>query len=528
MKLSIVLAIFYGSFPALRLTGQTISPPAIEWQRSFGGTNNESAYCVRQTSDSGFIVGGIAGPGVGGNKTSLGFGSADYWVVRLDRNGDKLWVRCFGGDNHEVLFDLLQTDDGGFILVGWSDSSNTGNKSSTNSGSFGTINGWLVRLDANGNKLWDKGYGNANVKELYSVQQMANGGFVLAGAVSSSVPPDWLVLWIDANGNVLKERRFGGDRSESNPSIRLMPDGGYVIAGYSTSPPSGNKTSPLPGGGGPDLWVVRLDANGDKLWDQSYGGIAEEQWASVEPTADGGFVLATVSQSPVSGNKTIPPFGMDDIWVVRANAAGEILWDKSFGGNSWEFGGKIYQTADGGFILGGASSSGTNGNKTSPFFGGPMYQWVGGDFWLVRLDANGNKLWDQSFGGSGSEGIESLAQTSDGGFILAGGSQSPMDGNKTTQGFGNGDFWVIKLGPDALSLPPGLRALPQSTADIRTLGFRLLLEGVSNQNYVVEASTDFITWSATRTNRLTATDVEFLDASATNLSRRFYRARPVP
>jgi hypothetical protein len=157
-----------------------------------------------------------------------------------------------------------------------------------------------------------------------------------------------------------------------------------------------------------------------------------------------------------------------------------------------------------------------------------MYQWVGGDFWLVRLDANGNKLWDQSFGGSGSEGIESLAQTSDGGFILAGGSQSPMDGNKTTQGLGNGDFWVIKLGPDALSLPPGLRALPQSTADIRTLGFRLLLEGVSNQNYVVEASTDFITWSATRTNRLTATDVEFLDASATNLSRRFYRARPVP
>ena len=518
--------IFAAGILPFHVVGQTVSPPAIEWQRSFGGTNWQQPFCVRQTSDGGFIVGGIALPGLGGNKTSAGFGESDFWVVRLDRGGNKLWDGSFGGDQSDVLVDLEQTADDGFILVGWSYSPSSGNKSSPNLG--GGSDGWVVRLDANGNKLWDRSYSSTNYEWLKSVSKTRDGGFVLAGEIGSMyTPSDFWILWIDADGNVIREQTFGGTRIEVDPSIRPTPDGGYVIAGVTTSPPSGNKTSPLPGGG-VDSWLVRLDRNGGKLWDRSFGGSGDEQRAAVDSTADGGFVMAITSPSPASGNKTSEGFGWDDIWVVRTDAAGDKLWEQSLGGTLEEVAGRILQTADGGFIIGGASASGTNGNKTSPFFGGPTSLWQQGDFWLARLDADGNKLWDQSFGGSGSDGIESLAQTSDGGFILAGISRSAADGNKTTEQFARADFWVIKLAPDALSMPPRLRPVQQTFEDIQRLGYRFVLDGRSNLNCVVEHSIDLVSWTPFQTNRLALPNLEIVDTSATGSSSRFYRARVVP
>ena len=523
MKKGFFATILSGSFIALHLAAQTVSPPAIQWQRSFGGTNSEFAYCIRQTSDGGFIAGGIAGGGTGGNKTSPGLGREDYWVVRLNRHGDKLWDRAFGGDQGEVLFDLQQTADGGFILVGWSLSSNTGNKTSPG---LGRLDGWVVRLDAEGNPLWDKSYGSTNVEELHSVQLTTNGGFVLAGMAAYPNPPDYWVLWIDGDGNVIRERTFGGSNTENYPTVRLATTGSYVIAGSSTSPASGSKTSSPFGSG--DMWALRLDANGDKMWDRSYGGTEPEQFATIDSTADGGFVMAVASSSPASGNKTSPSFGMDDLWVVRVDEAGNRLWDQSFGGSGEEFAAQIRQTADGGYILAGSSASGISGNKTTPFYGGPNYPWAGGDFWVVRLDANGNKLWEQSFGGSKGDQLQSIMQCSDGGFILAGFSASPADGNKTTEQFGSGDFWVIKLAPDALSMPPTLRALPQSNEDIRHRGFRFVVDGRSNQNCVIEHSTDLVMWISFQTNRLAQPSLAMEDLSATNASARFYRARVVP
>jgi hypothetical protein len=184
----------------------------------------------------------------------------------------------------------------------------------------------------------------------------------------------------------------------------------------------------------------------------------------------------------------------------------------------------VIKTADGGFILGGGSASPPSGNKTANFYGGGF----NGDFWLVRLDADGEKVWEQSYGGSQDDAAEGLAQTPDGGTIVVGTSSSPADGNKTVPAFGLSDLWVMKLGPDANYARPRLRTLAQSTSEIRDQGCRMMLQGVSNRIYQIEFSTNLSNWSVLLTNRLEGTNAEVIDLQATNAPKGFYRARLLP
>jgi hypothetical protein len=217
--------------------------------------------------------------------------------------------------------------------------------------------------------------------------------------------------------------------------------------------------------------------------------------------------------------------------LLRAFSAGgqqisppQIEWQRSFGGSNIEFYPTIKQTADGGYYFAGLSHSCVSGNKTSPGItvGGP-------DIWVVRLDRDGNKLWEQTLGGNRSEdsGV-CLQPTRDGGFIVAATSPSGVSGNKTVASFGDVDFWIIKLGPDALTTPPRLRPLNQSALDIRQNGYRLALSGVSNQNYRIERTTDFVSWTPFQTNRVSLGNVEVIDPGAGSAQRNFYRVTTVP
>jgi hypothetical protein len=247
------------------------------WDKSFGGTGYNVLAAVRQTSDGGFILGGTSSSSPSGNKTSPNYGGYDFWVVRLDASGNKLWDKSFGGTDNDWLYDVRQTSDGGFILGGWSVSGPGGVKTSPN---YGNTDFWVVRLDASGNKLWDQSYGGSGSDSLYSLQQTGDGGFILGGA-SSSVP--------------------GGNKSSAN---------------YGAS----------------DFWLVRLDANGTKLWDQSYGGSGFDVLFNLQITSDGGFILGGYSSSGPDGTKTSANYGDNDYWILRLDAGGNVLWDKSFGG----------------------------------------------------------------------------------------------------------------------------------------------------------------------------------------------------
>jgi hypothetical protein len=285
--------------------------------------------------------------------------------------------------------------------------------------------------------------------------------------------------------------------------IREAADGGFVVAGHSSAPPCADKTSPYYGGFDPnnpllgsDFWVVRFDVQQNKLWDKSYGGQSYDLALDLHPLADGGFMVFGVSQSlPVTdskkGTKTSPRYGGLDFWIVRIDAQGNQLWDKSYGGAGDEVCTCAEPMPDGGWLLSGTSRSLPSGNKTSPGFGGY-------DFWLVRIDDQGNKLWDQSFGGNRQEGKdwrtfgppqfmrERIKRTKDGGLLLAGFSMSPVSGLKTAPLISQGDCWVLKLGPE----PPSLRG--EMTAEGQ---FQLHLIGPPEFEHTIQGSDDLITWT---------------------------------
>jgi hypothetical protein len=372
------------------LADEPFCPPGVQWQQSFGSAGGDEGGQVRQLSDGGFILGGTAGQ-AGGDRASPHYGGRDFWLVRLDTAGRKFWDQSYGGTGDDSLESVQVLPDGGFLLGGWSTSPPSGNKTSPH---FGESDYWLVRTDAAGNKLW--------------------------------------------------ERSFGGSLSDTLTSLELTSDGGFVLAGGSTSGSDGNKASPH--FGLHDFWVVRLDSAGNRVWERSFGGAGREPICSIKPTVDGGFVLVGPSDSSHgSGTKTSPHFGQQDFWVVRLDAHGQQIWDKSFGSSGPDEARSVLQAADGGFFVGGGSGLGSGGNKTSRNFG-----WF--DYWLVRLDAAGNKLWEQSYGGEGGDDCKAMALLSDGGLLLIGSSWSSAGGSKTSPLLGGNDFWVVRTGPSGTQL----------------------------------------------------------------------------
>jgi hypothetical protein len=394
----------------------------IQWQQSFGGASDDLLYSMQPTSDGGYILGGYSESGISGNKNSTTYGNSDFWIVKLDANGNRQWEKIFGGTGYDELYALQQTGDGGYILGGVSDSGISGNKTND---SFGSFDYWLIKVDASGNKQWDQIFGGDGDDYFSGLQQTSDGGYLAGGFSNSDVSGnktnscfggfDYWVVKINAAGQKLWERSFGGSDDDWLNSLQKRADGGYSLGGYSLSGISGNKTNL--GVGGLDYWVVTIDSNGNRQWEQSFG----------------------VGES-------------DDYCVARSDASGNKLWDKCFGGTGADDLYSIQQIGNGGYVLGGCSTSEATGNKTSAAFGS-------GDYWLVGVNSGGEKLWEKVVGGANNDVLRSLYETEDGGFILGGYSYSDVSGNKTTAAFGGYDFWVVKL---VITSPPVITSQPQS------------------------------------------------------------------
>jgi len=406
-------------------SAQPICPPVIRWQKSFGTPNSESGWSVQQTVDGGFVIGGVSPYfGIpGGNITSPNYGQRDYWLIRTDSDGNKLWDRSYGGNGDDLFNVVERTADGGFILGGesWYESTG-GNKTSTN---YGLSDIWIVRTDAGGNKLWDRSYGSSNFESLGAIQPTTDGGFVLAGLTAEVF---WVVR-IDGDGNRIWDRAYNGGYNASINAIRQTEDGGFIIGGSA------------PGGSGElDYRVIRIDASGNPLWSRFYGGSRREQMHGLALTPDGGCLIGGWSESQPGGTKTSRLYGGTDFWVVRLNAQGNKVWERSYGGADNDLLESVSGTADGGFLLAGFSISPPGWTKTAPQIG---YF----DYWIIRTDANGNEIWQGTFGGSNSEFCRAASQASDGGYILAGVSAS-VDGDRHGRSFGSDDIWVVKLAPE--------------------------------------------------------------------------------
>ncbi len=423
------------SFALLASSAFAQQTPVVEWQKVLGGSGDDLAYSIKQTNDGGYVLAGHAGSPDGDLSVDPTKGA---WVIKLDSSGNMLWHNRFGGSDFEQAHGIQQTNDGGFILAGVTRSNN-----GDASGNHGLDDMWVVKISALGNLSWQKQLGGANRDVANAIQQTSDGGFIVAGytksndgdALGNHGGEDIWVVKLDAQGNISWQRQLGGSSDERAFSIQQTNDGGYVVAGFTES----NDGDVSGNHGSSDYWVLKLNPQGFISWQVALGGSDDDRAASVQQTNDGGYILAGWSLSndgDVSGNH-----GLGDTWVIKLDDLGGMIWQKSLGGSDWDAAGSIQQTTDGGYLLAGSSSS--NDGDVSGNHGLE-------DMWVAKLDELGNMNWQKSLGGASIEAARSFHQTTDGGYIMAGYTDS-NDGDVSGNNFANSgliSLWVVKLSPD--------------------------------------------------------------------------------
>jgi hypothetical protein len=495
------------------------NPPDIEWQKSFGGAGRDGLFGFAETSDKGFVLGGFSSSAPGGNKTSVHYGSNDFWVIRINKHGTNLWEQSYGGSGDERISKIHVLSNGDILLAGYSSSGTNSVKTAVNHGAYDF---WLVKIDPEGNKIWDRTYGGSGTDYLEVIEPTPDGGFLLGG--QSSSPADgtktapwkafvdyWLVK-IDSNGLQLWDKTYSGSGLTQNSLEAIQPafGGDFIIAGWSTSHTGIDKTATYYGS--LDWWLLRIDSEGNKIWDRSYGGTGYETVWGVRESVQGSFLAGGLSSS-ADGTRTTGTFGANDYWILRLDEEGVVQWQKSHGGTGLDECRAFVPTADGGGLFCGKSASPPSGNKESLWFGD-------NDFWAVRVDANGDKIWETSAGGTGLDDPFYMLQTSDGGYLIGGWSDSPPNGNKTSAHYGDRDIWVVKLDKEKHQLAP------ETPTGGLTNGFSFSVSGLSNI-YVAEFSTNLVQWEPFETNEVSvlAGVIRFFEATNTISGQKFFRTR---
>lgn len=367
----------------------------IENDRLLGGNGDENANDIQQTSDGGNIIVGYSTSSANGDVAGANHGLKDYWIVKTDGPGDIIWTRLLGGDDNDEAVSVQQTSDGGYIVGGISSSSANGDVTATNHGSSDF---WIIKLDVSGNIVWNQLLGGNALETFFGLQQTSDGGYILTGSSSSSANgnvtgtnhgrADLWVVKLDGSGNIVWNKLLGGGFSESGYSIQQTSDGGYIVAGFSGSSGNGDVT-PINHGTSNmsfesyDYWVVKLNSSGNIVWNKLLGGSNIDVAYSIQQTTDGGYIIAGIATSSLNGDVSYTNHGLEDYWIVKLDATGNIIWNKLYGGNNSEYAYSVRQTPDGLYIIAGYSNSSVNGDVT-PINHGTY------DYWIIRLDANGN------------------------------------------------------------------------------------------------------------------------------------------
>jgi hypothetical protein len=337
----------------------------------------------------------------GTNTTSDGAFDDDVWLIKTNADGNKLWDKTFGGKTDDLGNSVQQTTDGSYIICGI-----TGPYYGV-----GNADVLLIKADADGNKLWDKTFGGSGSDGGNSVQQTIDGGYIVCGTTKSygdGGKDIWLIK-TDAEGNELWDKTFGGKTDDLGNSVQQTADGGYIVCGVAGSH-QWYETG---------VWLIKTDAAGNKLWDKTFGGGGLDGGNSVQQTTDGGYVVCGYTGS----------YGVDneDIWLIKTDSGGDKLWDKAFGFRKYDYGYSVRQTQDGGYIICGYIIS----RWQEEFSISKLL--------LIKADAKGNKLWDKTFGGTlGYTHGFSVQQTTDGGYIVCGFEST----------FGPSEVLLLKIAPD--------------------------------------------------------------------------------
>jgi len=367
-----------------------------DFDNTFGGDSLDIGYSVQQTIDGGYII--------TGSTESYGNGGSDVYLIKTNANGDSLWTKTFGGAGGDYGSSLQVTSDGGYIITGRTEYAN------------GDKDVYLIKTDANGDSLWTKTYGGTSVDFGLFVKQTTDGGFIIAGATESfgNGGRDAFLIKTDSIGIEQWAQSFGGTAFDVGNCVQQTTDGGYIKIGGTNSFGNGNR----------DAYLIKTDGNGVEQWNQTFGGVDFDLGSNVKQTTDGGYIITGRTVSFGAGNK--------DVYLVKTDASGVEQWYQTFGGSAFDLGTCVDQTTDGGYIICGGTDSYGAGAR---------------DVFLIKTDGNGVEQWNETFGGSSFEIANSVQLTSDGSYIIIGGTES----------FGAGDrdvFLIKKQGNNTSIITP--------------------------------------------------------------------------
>jgi len=395
----------------------------LEWSKTYGGEYPESVNDIQKTEDGGYIVVGESLTA----ETDLGiFGPGDLYVLKLDMEGNMEWEKKYGGSLTDFAYSVQQTSDSGYIISGET-SSDDGDVSDN----YGQRDTWVLKLDKDGNLEWEKTYGGSNYDGCRSIKQTFDGGYVLAGGSRSddgdigfnNGQADVWILKLDQDGNIEWQKIYGDIRSEGASSVQITNDGGYIISAHKELIT-----------GSSDYWIIKLNSEGTIEWQKTYGGSRNDLPDAIRQTNDEGFIVAgcTISQDgDISGGN-----GEYEFWIIKLDGQGALEWERAYGGSNWENASNIEQTSDGGYIVAGKSYSGDGDVQSNYGFR---------DAWILKIDEVGSIEWQNNFGGSLHDDISAIKENQDGSFIVAGESSSTDFDVNSINGYA--DPWIFKLIP---------------------------------------------------------------------------------
>ena len=358
-----------------------------QWHVNYGGGDSEWGNAVQQTGDGGYVI--------VGDTESFGEGEEDVYVVKTDPDGEMQWYNSFGGSGVDIGSAVQQMADGGYVIAGY-----------TNSFGEGGNDGYLIRTDSDGEMLWSKTFGGSKYDAFNDILLTEEGDLIIAGYTGSwgAGAYDVWLLKVNPDGEMLWNMTYGGSKGDIGNALLIAEDGGFIVTGETSSS----------GAGWSDVLLLKTDPVGEMLWNQTFGGEVTDRGYAVAESGDGGYVIAGSTESFGAGYV--------DAYVVKVDSDGGLQWDEAFGGESDDKGYSVQLTAEGGYIVAGDTKSFGAGQD---------------DIWLFEVDSDGGILWDQTLGGAVIDNGRHIQGTDDGEYVIVG----------RTWSFGaqGGDAWLVKL-----------------------------------------------------------------------------------
>jgi len=393
-----------------------ISNGEVEWSKTYGGSKNELANSVVKTQDGGYAILGYTQSN-DGDITDKPNEDFDYWVMKFNSNDELEWNKTYGGSLDDRGRKIIQTQDGGYTIVGYSQSNDE--DATQNAGSYDF---WVVKMTNTGVVSWEKSFGYTGSDRGYSIIQTSDNGYLLSGVLDVTASGgagnsraiahaggDYWAIKLDVTGNTQWTKYFGGSLNDTLSDTIQTLDGGYLLVGSSDSTDvdiTNNK-------GTYDFWVVKINALGTLVWEKTFGGSEIDEARAVVASNDGNYLIVGDTRSAdvdVSQNS-----GSADLWLIKITTTGDLIWEKTYGGSSFDVGRAIVKTQDNGFLITGSSRSqdgDLNENNGQ------------NDAWVLKINDSGGVDWQQTIGGSNIDFSYGVAELNDKKIVLVGESSS--------------------------------------------------------------------------------------------------------